>query len=44
MMAPQMGKGLAIAVSVLLLVVCGIVSDCTGAHHVTRSDDVHTTL
>lgn len=44
MFVRAMGKGLAIVVSVLLLVLCGVLSDCTGACHVTRSGVVHTTL
>lgn len=42
--AGVMGKGVAIVVSVLLLLVCSVVSDCTGACQVTRSGDVHTVL
>jgi hypothetical protein len=39
-----MGKGIAIIVSALLLVVCSVLSDCADARHVTRAGDVHTTL
>lgn len=40
----DMSKGLAIVVSIVLLVVSSALAECGSVGHVTRSGDVHTTL